>query len=426
MTPTEKIACPYCNALTTIPAGWAANQKVPCPRCGETFRYKAIESADPAGPIHADVPARPFNSRPRPVIARRPSNRTIAVSVLGLMLLMALISLMVGLKTVPFRRSHDPGNPLAYLPADTNVIALAQVQLALQEVAGRQLLSQLHFGNFGLDLGALEEWTGLRRDDIQTAVLGLRVDDKLPPRFTLVVQTQVPYDEGKLRAALEPERIERGPRTLYHVPWGKQGLGMTFWYASDSILVAALTPADFDAVPSSPWSATDIPLVPALQAYVRDRIGPDAHLWIIGDADHWDQTAAALLVPQISGVSAELLGELKTWGLALHFDDGISVNGACELRTIEVARRLAHQMARAAFVVDLPDWAIALTAAGRMPLAEAALASAVLGSSRSRHTVVQEDIWGHPWVQFRWRSEPGVLLNTLHRPSRGASSLLER
>ena len=125
----DTTSCPYCNAYVTIPEGGTPTQKLSCPRCGESFSYRPAGSAESGYLAAGDGPAgSPIDDRFARPSMRRPSNRLMAAGVLGLMLLMALISLMVGLKTVPFRRSHDPQDPLAFLPSDTNVIALVRVQ----------------------------------------------------------------------------------------------------------------------------------------------------------------------------------------------------------------------------------------------------------------------------------------------------------
>src|SRR5262249_47020627 len=87
--------CPFCNADATIPPGSRDGQRVSCPRWGEDFVYHGPDVAGEAAPAAA---------APGPV---RRSNRTVAVTVLGIMALMATVALVYALSTVAFRRGND-------------------------------------------------------------------------------------------------------------------------------------------------------------------------------------------------------------------------------------------------------------------------------------------------------------------------------
>jgi hypothetical protein len=371
-----------------------------------------VNNPTAGGPPAADQLARS--------VVRRPSNRAIAAAVLGLMLFMALISLMVGLKTVPFRRSHDPLDPLAFLPADTNVIGLVRVQQALQEVPGRQLLSQLYLGAPGADLGVLEEWTGLRRDDIQTAVLGLHVGSDLIPRLTIVVQTQVPYDEKTLPVSLkEAERIERGSRTLYRVPPRRGSLSATLWYASDSILVACLTPKDFDSVPETPASGrAEFPA--PLQAYIAEHIAPSAQAWVIGHAEHWDDTIAPLALSRLTPGYPDLFGELRTWGIALQFDRDVRISGACEMKNERAARELAGYLSKRYSQRDGSLAARVSAATGVAAEPASSLGAALILTGTDQNPV---RVGPGAWVSFQFQTTPSAVLETVRGSSPGVPAL---
>jgi hypothetical protein len=53
--PTDVLACPYCNATAAPPIGARPGQRIPCPRCGESFPYRGDEGAEPA-PSPAPMP----------------------------------------------------------------------------------------------------------------------------------------------------------------------------------------------------------------------------------------------------------------------------------------------------------------------------------------------------------------------------------
>src|SRR6516164_6901045 len=76
---------------------------ISCPRCGESFSYRRPTEDEPELPSGATAAGTSAGDRLARPVVRRPSNRAMAAAVLGLMLIMALISLVVGLKTVSFR-----------------------------------------------------------------------------------------------------------------------------------------------------------------------------------------------------------------------------------------------------------------------------------------------------------------------------------
>jgi hypothetical protein len=324
----ETITCPYCNAYVTVPHSQGGNRRVTCPRCGEAFPYPATRAAG----LDPGVPPDPAADHVDPGQAvQRRSNRRVAGILIALMAVMALIGLLVSLQTVPTRRARDPKEPLSYLPDDTNVIAAVRLSQALQEPAGQEVLPELQLGPVGMGVATLERWTGLSRDDVSTVVLGLKVDDRLIPRPTLVVQTRQPYDEARLRGALKDrEEVERKGRTLYRFSTDQSFLTGTVWYAAETILVIGLRPEDLDAVPEAPYPGIDH-LAPPLQEFIRDRIGEDAHAWVIGQAEHWDTTVAWPLVGRLAGADQKVWAGLRNWGLWLHFEQDVALHAAFRL-----------------------------------------------------------------------------------------------
>lgn len=95
--------CSYCNAIVCLPRDAVPGQRVPCPRCGESFPYLAgqawRDSVEPASPdIGDNVP-----------LSGGLSNRALALVVLAAMVGMALLTLFAALQTVGVRRAHDLG-----------------------------------------------------------------------------------------------------------------------------------------------------------------------------------------------------------------------------------------------------------------------------------------------------------------------------
>ncbi len=100
--PSDVLSCPYCNTPAKPPAGARPGQRIPCPRCGESFPYRG---SDDTGAVTASSP--PPAPPPPPVPARRFSNAAVGRFVLGGMAVMALLGLAYALSTQGLRREYD-------------------------------------------------------------------------------------------------------------------------------------------------------------------------------------------------------------------------------------------------------------------------------------------------------------------------------
>ncbi len=340
----EPRTCPYCNARLDGRPGAAAGRV--CPRCGELLpnRY----AADAQGPEDwSGVPA--AGSVPRglaatPPAVRRRGRKTVAL-LLGAMLLMAVIGLVVSLRTVPGRRMLDPKDPISYLPADTDVVAFVQFEQILHEVAGRRFLTELPLGSATAGLESLERWTGISRENIQAVALGLTVGGRLLPRFVLVLQTIKPYNPAELREYLKgAESMERGGKTLYRFSMGEGGLRGTVWYAGRNVLVFGLTPDDLDAVPEEPRPGGG-QLAPPISECLRTRIPPDAQAWLVASSENWGKTLALPWFARRTKGAANLLDQLRTACAWARFDEEVSATVACQMKDSAAAQALQRVVA---------------------------------------------------------------------------------
>jgi hypothetical protein len=282
--------------------------------------------------------------------------------VIGGMLLMAGVALVFALNTVDFRRSHDRPKEtplvtpvkavrpaeltaLGYLPADTDMIAAVHFAEALDLLAGRRLLDRLPGSPTGLVLDSLTKDTGLTRDDIDHAVLGLKVQGRLVPRVTLVVQTRRPYDVERLRKGLRSsKRTDLPQRVLYHFALERPPVEAVFWCAGPETLVVGLSKEDLQAVPLEPAAGVER-FGPELQGLFKERLGT-AQLWAVGHANDWNQTAARLALAYLSPEERQTLTLVRSFGVWLQLGETIVWNAALDCGDADAARAVDGTLTR--------------------------------------------------------------------------------
>src|SRR6266511_3402703 len=154
----NELTCPYCNAVVPLTGSVTAGQTLTCPRCEERFKALGDVKIAPSIPLLSPAPLAP---------ARRLSNRALALTVVGVMLLMAAGTTIFALLTEKERRENDKGlkhsrtwkrppqleleepepvspvaprdlDALQLLPGDLDVLAGVHVALVLQEKEGQR------------------------------------------------------------------------------------------------------------------------------------------------------------------------------------------------------------------------------------------------------------------------------------------------
>jgi hypothetical protein len=274
----------------------------------------------------------------QPPGAKAFSNRFLATILIGIMALMAILGLGVALTTTQSRRAHDNQQAIGFLPPDTNLIAFVDVAQALHEPIGREVLTRLHLGNLALDAARLESWTGLKLDEMDKLFLGMRLDDRLIPRVTLVVKTLKAYDEARVRSALKnPKEITRNKRRLVRFSVGQGPLSGAVWFPADTILVAALSPEDLDEVPPTPYPGLHH-LPPPLQGVINQKLDNEAAIWIIGNSDDYEKTAAWALLSRLTGRSLDPFIGLQTWAISIRLGEALGLTANCRFATAEQAQ----------------------------------------------------------------------------------------
>jgi hypothetical protein len=371
------LTCPYCNATVTLPSSVGPGRRVRCPRCEESFSVRGSDE-DPltAGdPQSADLPPMSLagpSAQPEPP-SRRWSNLSVAAAILGVMALMALIGFSWAWLTTEARRKRDqlapPGGTeavrtvvvapaklpaLGYLPSDVNVLAGLHVAELLAERSGRELFLSPRDATGVPHLDRLEQWTGLKLDTINHVVLGVRTEERLVPRITLVVQTRQAFDADQVRTALKAgRRSERAKRTLYRFTPGQSSLELTLWFAGDRTLVVGLIPEDFDDVPLVPAAGVDRFAEP-LRQLLAQRTGEGTQLWAFAHARDWQHALAFQSLPGLPSLpfgdagpaDQPLLANVQALGLWLQLGSSVAANLAVGCNDRATAGRWAQVLQR--------------------------------------------------------------------------------
>ena len=344
----EPPTCPYCNALVPVASGVKIGQRVPCPRCGEAFTLLR----PPAGSAGVQVIPAPSTAAAgvdfdvdRSLRAGR-NKRLTAAAVLGVMGLMAAVGLAFALYTVHDRRVHDTAMPpphrrsplqdletptptptptvtppadleaLRWLPSGVTVVAGVQVAELRQTDAGRDLLNHLfRVGKVEINADLLERWTGLKPEEIDHVVLGVKADEGVPPPAVLVVRTLRPYDAEAVRSALGAEPAPTaGGKTIYRCKPGDGGLRPWLWCADERTLVFGLFEKPLEAVPDKP--AAGLERLPAeVRTLLEERLDSAGPAWVVGHAADWRKTAVALLLGGLAEKDADLVGHVRDFAL---------------------------------------------------------------------------------------------------------------
>ena len=295
----------------------------------------------------------------------RPSKSTVRGVVLGVMAVMAIVSLTFALKTVDYRRARDPRLPqatqpdaviqalppaewpaLGWLPPDTGVVLGLHVAAAQQGPVSGEVLRKLRVGANPVGAAELENWTGLQFEEIDHAALGFKVEQRLIPPFVLVVQTRRPFDLAKVRSTLKAERSsEVGKKTVYHfTPRGsKLSFDVMLWPAAANTLIVCMTRADLESIPAAPRAGADH-LPTTLQSLLKERVDAGAQFWLVGHVAQWD-SLGTLLSTFLTKDALLTLAKVRSFAFSVQIDPGAKLRGAVAASDAAALDQLAQQWA---------------------------------------------------------------------------------
>jgi hypothetical protein len=283
------------------------------------------------------------------------------------MAVMAAGGLVLALYTQQDRRAHDtrlprrarhspvpaepadegPAGPVApsrlaalgYLVPGSSVLVGVRVAEVLTEPGGRDLLAApLRVGAFEVRLSGLTRWTGLAPEELDHLVLGIKADDPLPPRFSLVARTRRPYDPARVRDALGARRASgSGPRELDR--FEVEGLALALWCADERTVVVGLFDKRQDLVQSPPHEGLD-QLPGEVRSALRERLDPAGPVWAVGHARDWAETPALLLFRRLRKDDLDRIRRVRTFAVQVQLDRPVTVKAAFGCNDADAARAL--------------------------------------------------------------------------------------
>jgi hypothetical protein len=371
MTSSDTIHCPYCNASLPSSPEAAAPPRITCPSCGDSFSNKQAT----AHQTHAATPT----TLPQPTEAPL-TNAGIARILLILMGIMAICGLTFALYTVGFRRSNDitgvqpPGGLHAYtgeptapaklpalglLPAGSDIVAGIHVRDLLHTAEGKAGWDALKSGKTNDPLAKLEQWTGLKPEDIDHVVAGVYFKD-LGPETYLIVRTLKPYSQKKISEVAKHTKPASFDNRPVYISQANFFANRLFWCKDDTTLVIyfrllgiASVEEDLKAIPKQPKTgATALP--PSLRDCVENRLDPGTVLWTVGETPKLNAAADLLsnitlrgeykeLLQQPLQESAEFRQKVQVFSVGLRPQNGIMVTGNFQGKDLEAARFLTQK-----------------------------------------------------------------------------------
>jgi hypothetical protein len=293
--------------------------------------------------------------REKQVLDREPGRmrRRWVVPVTAVAGLVAVGLLLLSIKSRPAREARPDNQTLTavgavppaelaalgFLPRDTNLVAGCHIAEALHDPLARDLIlgSSLKIGDLGFD--SLERWTGLRFPELDHAVLGIKVDDRFPPRTILVVRTLRAIDESEVRRTLRAVAVRsRDGRDVCRIHLDRPRVEAFLWLANERTMIVTLSLKDLDLVPSL-GDEQGKPLLPELSTYLRERVHA-APVWVVGHVPYWDKTPAAMFAETDMKEEWAVISKVRTFGAWLQAKDGIVFQAALDCMDADAAKAL--------------------------------------------------------------------------------------
>jgi hypothetical protein len=378
--PGDPLTCPYCN--TEVPeSGILADHRAVCSLCGETFRILSSQTPasrhiQPAAGITGITPApTPATLDTPPGIApRKPlTNRLLGAIILGVMLVMASLALVFALLTQSVRRSYDTGLPgrggrasifrtpldlrkvqplpparlsgLRYLLPDTSFLFAVRVAELEQLPAGRDLLhNPIRLDRVDIALDRLASAVGTSLSEVDHLILGIHVQDPLPPRLQLVIRTRRPYHARALLEKLQARRARiRSRRELYTFESSELPFPLILWCADANTLVVELE--DQEAEPDRLPPYADLDHLPSeIRDLLEKRMSPGGPVWLAAHSPNWSDAPTVTLVEKLKKEDFSPLKKADTFAIWLQFLERPLLRAVAHCQTEEETRALEQYL----------------------------------------------------------------------------------
>jgi hypothetical protein len=220
---------------------------------------------------------------------------------------------------------------LGYLPDDTNFMIGFHVAEALHEPAAKEILESSSNALGKAIRDRLKEWTSLDLEDLDHAVVGLKLDDQSIPQVLLVVRTLRPYDIQRVVSTLKATRAApSGGRTIYRFglenPLRQTGY---LWCPDERTMLIGLKAKDLEGVPPVPRPNSEHLLAP-IRSFLGERVRSGAPLWAVGHVDDWEKTALHFFLALWLKDDWTMLSKAHTFGAWWQADGAITLNAAFE------------------------------------------------------------------------------------------------
>ncbi len=364
------LACPYCNAAVTVAPGTAAGLRVSCPRCGDAFTLRQPVPGEADTAIR-QAPVLPPVDLDSVVLPPRRSNVRVLAVILGVMGCMAAVGLVYALMTQPDRRANDAGitrkarrapqpepegpvpvvtapdklAALGYLPSDVGVVVGVHVADLMTAPAGRQLLQEpIQVGRTPLMVAKWSEWMGLRLENVDHLVAGVKIDKGLLGlRLHAVGRTREPIDPEQLRKQLDGQRVAEASKKKgifqYAASWGKFSLPLTVYCPDNRTVVIAVLDPQMESVPATPVADLG-QFREEIRTVLRERREPGSQFWVAGHVEDWDRTSLHALLQKMAKEDRERLTQVRTFGVWVQLDDKAAVKASFHCQDAARARAL--------------------------------------------------------------------------------------
>lgn len=341
--------CPYCNAL--VPPEALGSSRIRCSRCGESFANSWGEGIKSGPPENGTDRWNEGIQSGAPITESQPrrTNRSIAILVIAVMLLVAAGALGFAIHTLNQRQSRHPKTAvelraarphvpadlpaLGYLPVDCQIIAGVHLAEMQKDIAGSKLLEPQLPGILNVGLGMLEKRTGFKIGDIDHAVFGVAMDGIIP-QLTAVVRTRRSYTLEEVARAVQSKPLRHHNLPLFRIKLEPVGGGY-LWCADEFTLVLVLRPdaakiEDMDRIPARPRKGSEglpEPIPDVLEARLKN-----SAVWLAGHIPDPKPIQALAGFTRLPKADVSLVAKIQTFSLGVVLQEDVTLLGDLECR----------------------------------------------------------------------------------------------